>query len=63
MAKEEKPPKKNEKKELIAAVHSKLESALADLKNSVDEKKFAEALKKGSKLLGILLYTKKKKSR
>jgi hypothetical protein len=63
MSKEEKPPKKNEKKEFIASVHSKIEAALSDLKSGLDEKKFTEALKKGSKVLGTMLFIKKKKDK
>jgi hypothetical protein len=63
MGKEEKPSKKNEKKEFIASVHSKLEMAFSDLKSGADEKKFEEALKKSSKILGTLLFVKKKKEK
>ena len=61
MGKDDKSTKKKKKKELIASINSKLESALFDYKIGMDEKKFANALKKGSKILGGLLYTKKKK--
>ena len=63
MGKQNKPKKENGKKELRNDIHVKLEAALSDFKNGMDEKKFNEALKKGSKLLSSLLFVKEKKKK
>lgn len=61
MGKQKTGKKTNRKKEFRDMISAKLETALSDFKNTMDEKKFEEALKKGSKFLSRLLYIKKKK--
>lgn len=63
MGKAEKPTKNKKKKELVTSINAKLESALFDFKIGMGEKEFNKALKKASKLLGSLLYVKKKKDK
>ena len=61
MGKQKNEIKKNRKKEFRSMVSAKLETALSDFKNAMDEKKFEGAIKKASKLLSQLLFIKKKK--
>lgn len=63
MAKQKEAKKINRKKEIREMVHTKLEVALSDFKNIMDENKFNAALKKASKLLGRLLFVKMKKEK
>jgi hypothetical protein len=63
MAKDKKIKKANPKKELRNSITAKLDAALAEYKTEAGEKRFTDALKKSSKLLGRLLAPKKKKKK
>jgi hypothetical protein len=63
MAKQNKPKKKNRKKDIRNTIIAKLETALSDFKSEMKEKTFNDALKKGSKLLSRLLFVKKIKDK
>jgi hypothetical protein len=63
MGKKNKPKKQNPKKEFRKNILLKLETVLSDFKNEVNEKRFKDVVKKGSKLLSNLLFTKKKKNK
>lgn len=63
MGKKDKPKKQSKKKEIRNSIIAKLETALSDFRNELNEKRFKEALKKGSKLLSNLLSAKKKKDK
>lgn len=63
MGKQKEDKKISRKKEIRKMISTKLEVALADFKNGMDEKKYNAALKKGTKLLSRLLFVKKKKEK
>lgn len=63
MGKKDKPKKPKPKQEIRNRIFLKLDAALSDFKNEMNEKRFKEALRKGSKLLGNLLLIKKKKEK
>ena len=63
MGKQKEVKKVSRKKEIRDMINTKLEVALSDFKNVMDEKKYNSALKKGSKLLSRLLFVKKKKEK
>ena len=63
MGKQKEVKKVSRKKEIRDMIYTKLEVALSDFKNVMDEKKYNSALKKGSKLLSRLLFVKKKKEK
>lgn len=63
MGKKNEAKKINRKKEIRDMINIKLEVALSDFKNAMDEKKFKAALKKGSRFLSRLLFVKKKKEK
>lgn len=61
MAKQKKEKKVSIKAEFRNTIKSKLEIALDEFKTTLGEKKFNNALKRGSKVLSSLLFVKKKK--
>ena len=54
---------KTKKKEFRRSIIEKLEAALADLKNELNEKKYSAAIKKAGKFLSGALLVKMKKEK